>query len=111
MTDCAAMAKLVISKKRLEISPRRVDLVELNVLFRFIPKVVQSTNPLFFCFAEIADTASLSVEETGSSATESTDSIGSLRNSSPENAEKHVLREIRTSSDALSRLSPMVTGT
>merc|ERR1719510_1831104 len=59
---------------------------------------------------EIADNASLSVEETGSSATESTDSIGSLRNSSPENAEKCVMREINRSSDAMSRLSPMVTG-
>ena len=41
---------------------------------------------IFLSFvAEIADNASLScVEETGSSATES-DSIGSLRNSSPEN--------------------------
>ena len=65
---------------------------------------------LFF-LAEIADNASLSVEETGSSATESTDSIGSLRNSSPENAEKCVMREINRSSDAMSRLSPMVTGT
>ena len=51
---------------------------------------------LFFLLTEIADNASLSVEETGSSATESTDSIGSLRNSSPENAEKCVMREIRT---------------
>lgn len=67
-------------------------------------------NGIWTKLQEIADTASLSVEETGSSATESTDSIGSLRNSSPENAEKHVMREIRTSSDALSRLSPMVTG-
>ena len=42
-------------------------------------------NMFSFFFAEIADNASLScVEETGSSATES-DSIGSLRNSSPEN--------------------------
>ena len=64
---------------------------------------------LFF-LAEIADNASLSVEETGSSATESTDSIGSLRNSSPENAEKCVMREKNRSSDAMSRLSPMVTG-
>ena len=71
----------------------------------------QSTHSLFCFFAEIADNASLSVEETGSSATESTDSIGSLRNSSPENAEKCVMREINRSSDAMSRLSPMVTGT
>ena len=71
----------------------------------------QSTHILcLFFFAEIADNASLSVEETGSSATESTDSIGSLRNSSPENAEKCVMREINRSSDAMSRLSPMVTG-
>ena len=48
MTDCAAMAILVISEKGLEISTRRLDLVELNVLFRFTLKVVQSTNPLFF---------------------------------------------------------------
>ena len=48
MTDCAAMAEIVISKKGLEKSSRHVDLVQLNVLFRFIPKVVQSTNPLFF---------------------------------------------------------------
>jgi len=49
-------------------------------------------NGIWTKLQEIADTASLSVEETGSSATESTDSIGSLRNSSPENAEKHVMR-------------------
>lgn len=46
------------------------------------------------------------MEETGSSATES-DSIGSLRNSSPENDKQS---KIRISPNSLSRLSPMVTG-
>merc|ERR1719262_316993 len=63
---------------------------------------------------EIADNASLSVEETGSSATES-DSIGSLRNSSPENVEKslkiHSPNSLNLGSFPNSnRLSPMVTG-
>lgn len=61
---------------------------------------------------EIADNASLSVEDTGSSATES-DSIGSLRNSSPENitGSDSKNRKIRISpTSQLSRLSPMVTG-
>jgi len=81
---------------------------------------------------EIADNASLSVEETGSSATES-DSIGSLRNSSPENintvaslttlagscSSKDLKNKggislhpgrISSPSPRINRLSPMVTG-
>ena len=53
-------------------------------------------------FAEIADNASLSVEETGSNSATESDSIG--RNSSPEN-------KIRISPNTpFNRLSPMVTG-
>ena len=54
-------------------------------------------------FAEIADNASLSVEETGSNSATESDSIG--RNSSPENSNK-----ILSSPGHFNRLSPMVTG-
>jgi hypothetical protein len=78
-------------------------------------------NRIFFIsLSEVADNAGLSVEETGSSATES-DSIGSIRNSSPENSSitnnnKVVMgrhqddNNIKTGSVSMSRLSPMVTG-
>ena len=58
----------------------------LKHLDRLLVTILNALINIFLSFvAEIADNASLScVEETGSSATES-DSIGSLRNSSPEN--------------------------
>ncbi len=87
-----------------------------------------------FCFPEIADNASCSVEES-SSATEESDSIGSVRNSSPEAGSNQQLRRtsdtrlsspeflspskfiaksssspVIDNSNKLGRLSPMVTG-
>ena len=69
--------------------PRGGSIHEIKESFPLKPSLVTILNALINIFlsfvAEIADNASLScVEETGSSATES-DSIGSLRNSSPEN--------------------------
>ena len=87
----------------------------------------KNINRLHFYISEIADNAACSVEES-SSATEESDSIGSIRNSSPEaGSNSQLRRDNRLSSpeflspskfiasaspvgDKLGRLSPMVTG-